>query len=105
MLDRKLILENIDRLLGAGEKVRARLPMIPGITDTDRNIDAVVSFLEKRDTIEMITLLPYNRLGEDKFERLGVEYPPGPLATQSSGEMKAIAGRFESAGLRVRIGG
>ena len=79
--------------------------MIPGITDTETNIDELVSFLEKRDKIEMITILPYNRLGEDKFERLGVEYQPGPLATQSPGEMQAIAGRFESAGLKVRIGG
>jgi pyruvate formate lyase activating enzyme len=101
----RLILENFDRFLDAGARVRARLPLIPGITDTERNISALISFLGRREKVEMISLLPYNRLGEDKFKRLGVEYAPGTLRTQSPDEMRGIARRFEDSGLSVRIGG
>jgi pyruvate formate lyase activating enzyme len=100
-----LILENFARLLDAGSRVRARLPMIPGITDTRENIDALISFLGRYGNLELISLLPYNRLGEDKFARLGLEYSPGALKTQSPDEMEDIAIRFEKAGLKVRVGG
>jgi pyruvate formate lyase activating enzyme len=101
----KLILENFERLLTRGAAVRARCPMIPGITDTDENIDALISFLGRHGDVELVSLLPYNRLGEDKFDRLGLDYGPGALKTQAPDVMKAIAGRFEEAGLNVRIGG
>jgi len=100
-----LILENFQRLVETGARVRARLPMIPGITDTEENINALISFLGRFDTLELISLLPYNRLGEDKFDRLGIEYGPGALKTRTPDEMKALADRFQQAGLTVRIGG
>lgn len=101
----RLILENFEKLLEAGAAVRARLPMIPGITDTEENIDALISFLGRHKDLELISLLPYNRLGEDKFDRLGLDYRPGTLMTQTPDRMKDIAGRLEDAGLTVRIGG
>ncbi len=101
----ELILDNFDRLAACAGGLRARLPMIPGITDTEENIDALISFLKRYEGLEMISLLPYNRLGEDKFKRLGIEYSPGKLETQTPEEMSRIAERFKDAGLRVRIGG
>ncbi len=100
-----LILENFEKLLDAGSRVMPRLPMIPGITDTDENINALISFLGRFDGLEKTCILPYNRLGEDKFERLGVEYAPGALETQAPKIMKDISDRFEKAGIGVRIGG
>jgi pyruvate formate lyase activating enzyme len=101
----ELILDNFDRLVSCASGVRARLPMIPGITDTEENIDSLISFLGRYDRLELISLLPYNRLGEDKFRRLGIEYSPGTLQTQTPDEMCRIAERFTDAGLDVRIGG
>jgi pyruvate formate lyase activating enzyme len=101
----KLILENFDRLIKAGSRVRARLPMIPGLTDTADNVDSLIGFLGRYRELEHVSLLPYNRLGEDKFERLGLEYRPGAIETQTPRHMKELAGRFEKAGIEVRIGG
>lgn len=100
-----LILENFERLIEAGARVHARLPMIPGITDTEENIEALILFLGRYEELELISLLPYNRLGEDKFARLSLEYRPGTLKTQAPDRMRGIAGGFEDAGLSVRIGG
>lgn len=100
-----LIHENLERLLDRNTPVLPRIPMIPGITETDRNIDGLASFLARRSGISTVCILPYNRLGEDKVKRLGLEYRPGAMRTQSPGRMREIAERFESAGLEVRIGG
>ena len=102
----ELILQNFEKMIEAGSRVRARLPMIPGITDTEENLDSLIYFLgQRRSDLELISLLPYNRLGEDKFARFGLDYGPGTLKTQTPEEMRGIAGRFEAAGLNVRIGG
>lgn len=101
----KLILGNFENLLKSGSAVRARCPMIPGITDTEESLNLLISYLIKHLDVELISILPYNPLGKDKFDRLGIDYGPGTLGTQSPAEIKAIAERFEKAGLGVRIGG
>ncbi|UCF06965.1 MAG: glycyl-radical enzyme activating protein [bacterium] len=100
-----LILENLHRLCGAGGEITIRVPLIPGITDTDSNLHDIVRFLEPFERIEHIGLLPYNRIGEDKFERLGITYKPGRRTTQDGNELERIAGLFEQHGYQVSIGG
>jgi pyruvate formate lyase activating enzyme len=100
-----LIRENFMRLAPIAKEMIIRLPMIPGITDTEENLEGLLELIESADNIEHISLLPYNRLGEDKFERFRLQYKPGRLSTYSHGELEEIAGLFESRGFHVRIGG
>lgn len=100
-----LIHDNLDMILGTGTPVMIRIPMIPGITETEDNIEALASFLADRPCLGTVCILPYNRLGEDKARRLGLAYRPGEMPTQSAQRMREISARFESAGLEVRIGG
>ncbi|MDH5638690.1 MAG: glycyl-radical enzyme activating protein [Nitrospinota bacterium] len=67
-----LILENFRRLIREdGVDVHARVPLIPGITDTRENLEAVVEFLSDCGA-PSVTLLPYNPLGALSRERLGL---------------------------------
>ncbi len=100
-----LILDNFEKLVESGSRVEARLPMIPGITDTGENLDALLEFIGRFEGLEGVSLLPYNRMCEDKFRRMGLDYEPGPLEPQTPREMSRIAGMFEASGMRVRIGG
>ena len=104
-VENSLILDNFEMLLASGAAVVPRIPMVPGITETEENIDGLVSFLSGRPGIETVCILPYNRLGEDKAGRLGVEYRPGTISTQTPQRIRDIAARFESAGRAVRLGG
>lgn len=104
-VDNALIHDNLDLILSTGVRVMPRIPMIPGITETEKNLEELVSFLADRDALGAVCILPYNRLGEDKVRRLGLEYLPGTLQTQTPQRMREIAERFESSGLEVRIGG
>ena len=67
-----VIMENFRSLLHEeGVDVHPRIPLIPGITDTRENLEAIVEFLVDCGATD-ITLLPYNPLGAFNRERLGL---------------------------------
>lgn len=65
------ILENARRL--AGRNVQVRLPLIPGITDTDDNLRGIIAFMRAAG-LRSIALLRYNPSAGAKYEWLGREY-------------------------------
>ncbi len=79
--------------------------MIPGITDDEENIAAVMRFIEPLSGIQNISLLPYNRLAEDKRERFSLTNRLGKMATLSEAKLDAVARKLTERGYRVKIGG
>lgn len=71
----KLILENIEYLKKSGKCFVLRTPLIPGITDTKENIDAIKSISGDAP----IEFLKYNALAGAKYEMLGMKYPLGDI--------------------------
>lgn len=69
-VDNKLILENLARLSDAGKRIWVRIPYVPGCNDGE--IEAMAEAL--RDIkAERVELLAYHRLGEGKYDSLGLE--------------------------------
>jgi pyruvate formate lyase activating enzyme len=69
------ILDNARRLAAAqdGHKVQVRVPLIPGITDTEENVRALYAFM--RDAgLGRVALLPYNPSAAAKYEWLDRPY-------------------------------
>jgi pyruvate formate lyase activating enzyme len=101
----ELILNNLKALSHAGATVWVRIPLIPGINDDDENIEATAAFLLSLETPYPINLLPYHKVGGDKYRRLGETYllndtgPPPPEYTSG------VAQYFRARGLEVKIGG
>ncbi len=72
------ILNNLRRLLAQDTvAVRARTPLIPGITDRYGNLAAIVDFLRSAGA-HNVSLLPYNPLGLAMYRRLGRHVPDLP---------------------------
>ncbi len=68
----RLILANFRRLLAeAKDRLVPRIPLIPGITDTEENLAALARFL-RRYQVASCSLMPYNPMWQDKLEHLGV---------------------------------
>ena len=65
------ILENIAWLKTSGKEFVFRVPLIPGITDTEENLRAISEIAGPFRT----ELLPYNSLAGAKYPMLGMEYP------------------------------
>jgi pyruvate formate lyase activating enzyme len=94
------ILDNAARL--AGHAVVVRIPLIPGITDTAANLDAIFGFL-RRVGLHAVTLMPYNAAAAAKYEWLGLDYPKmgGPQSGYALQEILRTARRF---GLNACLG-
>ncbi len=102
----RLILENIKKLSEDRRRIRIRIPVIPGISDTSGNTGRSIDFLKELDNpVEAVDLLPYHDIAKHKYDRFHL---PNRLAGKPSMEkedLSELQKRFEAAGFTVRIGG
>jgi pyruvate formate lyase activating enzyme len=99
------IKENLEFLLENGINVELRLPLIPGITDTDENINQIIEYLTTLSGINDIRILPYNMLNIDKLKRFLLKNELGNLAVQKKNVIDSIQERFLTKGYNVEVGG
>ena len=52
-----------------------RQVVVPGITDTEKYIDSLVSYLKRIKNIKRVDFLPYHKLGDYKYVELGIDNP------------------------------
>jgi len=76
--ENEAILSNAKLLIEAAAPVEFRMPVVPGYTDTDVNLQDVAAFLKERG-VKKIHLLPYHAMGEAKLPRLGFPIQPLPI--------------------------
>jgi len=100
----KLILENFTQLANDGSNILVRFPVIPSINDDRKNVEKTGEFLRKNG-IENIHLLPYHRAGIAKYRSLGRRYKLNSVRPPSEDELRRIKRRFDTFGLKVKIGG
>jgi pyruvate formate lyase activating enzyme len=76
----ELLLENFIAVKEAFPKlpIRVRTPVIPGFNDTKEDIQEIANFLMGYDV--EYELLPYHRLGTQKYINLGLTCPLGDIA-------------------------
>jgi len=101
----KDILANLLFLSQNGKKIFIRIPIIPTINDTDEEIRKMISFISNLDHIERIDLLPFHKIGKEKYRRLGLSYNMEDFFEPSQDMMKKLKQQFESTGFPVNIGG
>ena len=74
----ELMLENAKKIAASGlTNLVIRVPVIPGFNDRVDEIEAIARFADTLTGVKKIHLLPYHRLGKDKYEGLGREYLMG----------------------------
>lgn len=80
----ELILENLQWLFENRRNVKVRVPLLKGVNDGGQDIESLVRFLEPykdHRNCKGIDLLPYHKMGVNKYAQLGREYPlPGDPA-------------------------
>ena len=77
--DNRIILDNIKRTVEAGEQVLIRIPVVPNVNDSEQNIRATAKFIkdELHNKVLQVQLLPYLKMGIEKYDSLGKFYPMG----------------------------
>ncbi len=96
--------ENAARLAAWGVPVEVRVPLIPGITDTEANLRGVYAFM--RDAgLPRAALLPYNEAAPAKYEWLDAPYALGEARRQTPEALAALVALAEEYGRTARVDG
>jgi len=103
------ILENaryIAEFPGGNFQLIVRVPVIPGFNDTPEEILAIAAVAEGLPGVETVHLLPFHRMGQNKYEYLKYEYSMNgvePLSQEAAETLRDVVQR-ETA-LACKIGG
>lgn len=100
-LDNRLILENLPRVASLGLPLVVRIPVIPGFNGDDDTLASMFRWLGERVPGGKLELLPYHRLGEDKYRRLGMPLPPETFTLPAPSDMARWNALARDAGLTV----
>lgn len=96
---RKTALSGMTRLV-------IRVPVIPGFNDTVEEIQGIARFAATLPWVDKIHLLPYHRLGQDKYTGLGREYLLDGVLPPSAEHMETLKKAVHAVcGLDCQIGG
>jgi pyruvate formate lyase activating enzyme len=99
------ILSNLQALGAAHERIWIRVPVIPGINDSEREIKELAHFVAGVPGVQQVNLLPYHRTGLPKACRLGRGSPLSEFEPPSAESLNRAADILSSFGLTTRIGG
>jgi len=103
-VDNEMILGNLALLDRIKKPVIIRLPIIPGINDSDAQLDALAGFLSEFRCIERVDIMGYHEYGVVKYRELGMQYAMSgkPYSAERLEEIKSI---FERYLIVTQIGG
>jgi pyruvate formate lyase activating enzyme len=97
------ILSNARRLAASNIDMIVRIPVIPTVNATERNMVETAELIEDWPRLKYVELLPYHDLGVDKLASLGYAGEPVVFETPSPQTMRELARPFEARGLRVKL--
>jgi pyruvate formate lyase activating enzyme len=101
-VDNSLILQNLASLSRMGVPFVIRIPLIPGITDSDENLHASAQLVAGKSHLVRVDLLPYNRAAGGKYASSGRQFRP-PYDENRPVNINLAA--FERLGIPVRVAG
>ncbi|MEU7180814.1 pyruvate formate-lyase-activating protein [Streptomyces celluloflavus] len=84
------------RLADLGTEVWIRFVLVPGLTDAPGNIEGIAAFAASLGNVSRVDVLPFHKLGESKWDRLGMDFTlrdtPSPSPQQLAAAREVFAG-------------
>ena len=103
--DNRLILENARQIAREARCLIIRTPVIPSFNDTPEEIRAIAEFTKGLGSVREMHLLPYHRIGSDKYAGLGRTYTMAHISPPSKEQMQMLLEVVNATGLVAKIGG
>lgn len=105
-VDNALIIRNLMNLPTEGPEVYIRIPVIPGFNSTTKDMALLREIVSRvKTSVARVDLLPFHRLGRQKYEALGMVSPAGFGPEIRPRELEQLMQVFEEAGFSVKKGG
>jgi pyruvate formate lyase activating enzyme len=99
--DNDLILNNLQILSASGKPFVIRVPLVPGVTDTDENLADIAQTVRGLPGLLWVDLLPYNQAAGSKYEYAGMEFKPD---YDEARPLNINTMLFEKSGVKVCVG-
>ena len=103
----ELMIENAMKIAKSGmTELSIRVPVIPGFNDTEEEIRQIAAYTATLPNVKRMHLLPYHRLGQDKYTGLNREYLMGDVKPPTNERMEKLLKVAEvTSGIECQIGG
>ena len=101
----ELILENAKKMTDAGARLIVRTPVIPTFNATKEEIGEIAKFASSLKGVTQMHILPYHRIGTDKYKGLNRDYSLTGIEPPSKELMNELLEVVNSYGLKGQIGG
>lgn len=98
-VDNLRILNNFSTLANSKKPFVVRIPLIPGVTDTEENLTAIAGIL-RDNRVRYAELLPYNRMAGGKYKMTQREYRPGFDESVPPNARRDVFDRF---GIQIKL--
>jgi pyruvate formate lyase activating enzyme len=99
------ILSNLKKLDKEGKNIIIRIPVITGITEAEENISQIAEWISKLETIKEINLLPFHKIGYNKYKNLKRENKLITLNLPSPERLDQLVEIFRGLGFITKLGG
>lgn len=96
----ELIQRNLLMLMDSDKPFIARIPLIPGVNDTEENLRQTASALDRAKNLIRVELLPYNPFAGAKYGSVQKEYAPQFNAAE---KVRASCAAFEAQGICCKV--
>ena len=103
--DNELILENAKHIAREANELIIRTPVIPTFNDGEEEIRSIARFARSLDGVKEMHLLPYHRIGSDKYAGLGRTYTMSHIQVPTKETMQNLLRVVTAEGLTCQIGG
>ncbi|MFH1614059.1 MAG: radical SAM protein [Planctomycetota bacterium] len=98
--DNATILSNLQLLSALNVPFVVRVPLVPAVTDTDKNLSDIAKLIKDLPGLLQVDLLPYNKAAGGKYKAVGMEFNPG---FDESCQLNANIDVFRNEGLKVKV--
>ena len=90
------------RLAKAGKKIWVRFVLVPGLTDSEENVENVAKICESfGDAVEHIDVLGFHQLGRPKWHELRIPYPLENQKGPNAATRERVTNQFKDHGFTV----
>lgn len=100
--DNRIILRNLEEIKKRDVSVVIRFPLIPGLNDDKEALRGVGNIMRNLG-LDCLHILPYHRLGVNKYKMLGRAYTLESTQVPSREKIEEVKGLFENMGLKVTV--
>lgn len=92
-----LILANLRKLDACGKRIEVRIPLIPGMNDSE--MPEIGGLLSSLKSLSRVKVLGYHNLAKDKYEALGLAYPMKEQGPAEKAQVEEVVSLFRNMNL------